>query len=335
MNIGVCGAGTIASWVSDFLEQLHDERIVKYGVASAFPAECEPFAKKWNWKKCYPDYDTMMADPAIDLIYVAVPNNFHYEVCMKALDAGKHVVVEKPFAVNYEQAQAMVDKAKEKDVFLSEALWPAFLPSRKAIDEVIASGEIGELTGGRLIALDNVMFLDRVKRLDLGGGSLLDMGPYMLGRMTNHFGNEITAVESSMEFLDTGVDCKDTYTITFGSGCKVSCVSTINTPRENHKEYAVIEGTNGSIHLECIANPKNIRIFDKDGHMVRKLELAPSLQGSEMPFLSGYEHEWIAFEKAIREGKTETDETPLAQTLAIAKAMTEIRAQNGLRFPFE
>ena len=335
MNIGVCGAGTIASWISDILNQLNDENIVLYGVASAFPEQCPPFAEKFKYKKVYETYEEMMSDPAIDLIYIAVPNNLHLEVCMQALEHGKNVVVEKPFAINYEQAKQMIDKANEKGVFISEALWPSFLPSRKIIDDIIASGKIGEVKGAKIVSIGNVMFLERVKHLETGGGALLDMGPYILGRMTNHFGNDFVSVTSHFDKLDTGVDSKDYYTVEYANGVKIECVSTIDSPEEDREEWAEIYGTKGSIHMDVVSNPGVIEIRDLEGNVVEKPKMPALIVNSEIPFVRGYEHEWIAFEKAIREGKCETAEAPHAQTLTIAKIMTELRKQNGIVFPFE
>lgn len=335
MNIGVIGSGTIASWMSDFLGQISDKGIVKYGVASDDMVQCRQFAAENDWAHIYNSVEEMLGDPAIDLVYIAVPNNAHYDMCMKALDCGKNVVVEKPFAVNDKQAEAMLAKAKEKDVFISEALWPSFLPSCALINEVIASGEIGELTGGKMVSLADVMFLDRVKKLETGGGALMDMGPYMVGRVTDHFGCDIVSVSGKFELLETGVDAKDWYTIEYAGGVKVDCVSTINTPRPEFQEYGEIYGTKGTIWFDGMSNPKVIKILDKDGNLIRTLDIPAQLRSSKMPFLAGYEHEWIAFEKALHEGKKECEEAPNAQTLAVTKVLTELRKQAGVIFPFE
>ncbi|MCD7745023.1 MAG: Gfo/Idh/MocA family oxidoreductase [Lachnospiraceae bacterium] len=335
MNIGVCGAGTIASWISDILGQLNNERIVKYGVAGMSADACRPFAEKYGWKKVYNNYEELMSDEAVDVVYIAVPNHVHMDLCLKALEHGKNVVVEKPFAVNYEQAKIMIDKAKEKGVFLSEALWPAFLPSRHIIDHIIKDGKIGTLTGAKIISRGNVMFLDRVKKLETGGGSLLDMGPYILSRMTCHFGTNYESVEGHFEKLETGVDARDYYTVTYPGGIKIECVSTINTPEDEREEYCEIFGTEGSIYMDVVSNPDRLEIRNLDGSVREVPELPPLIVNSEVPFAKGYEHEWIQFEKAISEGKTQTDDAPWEQTLTISKIMTELRAQAGVVFPFE
>lgn len=335
MRIGVLGSGTIASWISDILMQLDDENIVRYAVASNIREDALRFAEKYGWQKVYDTFDDLICADDVDVVYVAVPNQMHLEMCMKALEHGKHVVVEKPFAVNYTQAEAMIAKAKEKGVFLTEALWPAFLPSRHIIDHIIKDGKIGTLTGAKVVAKSNVMFMDRVKRLETGGGSLLDMGPYILGRVTNHFGTGYESVEGHFDMLETGVDARDYYTITYPGGVKIECVSTIDIPEEEREEYCEIFGTEGSIWMNMVSNPDRLEIRNLDGSVREVPGLPPLIQNREVPFVRGYEHEWKGIEKAIREGATETGDAPWAQTLAISKMMTELRAQAGIVFPFE
>ena len=338
MNIGIIGSGNIASWIADILQQLNSDQIKLYAVSAPLDPKVQEFADRWGFEKVHKTVEELVSDAKVDIVYVAVPNPFHYEMCMLALEHGKNVVVEKPFAINDKQAAAMIAKAKEKGVFLSEALWPSFLPSRRMIDDIISSGEIGEVTGGKLQSLTNVMFLERVTKLETGGGALLDMGPYVLGRMTDHFGWDIKSVTGDYELLDTGVDARDYFTVEYNSGIKVECAVTINTPREDIEvfgEHGWIYGTKGTIKFDSLSNPRLIEILDLEGNLVRSEEIPPQIKRREKPFVGGYENEWIAFEKALSEGKTETDEAPLAMTLKIAEVMTELRRQAGVIFPFE
>lgn len=335
MNIGTCGCGTIASWISDFIDQLNDPDIVRCAVFSNKPGEAAAFAEKYGWQKSYESYEDLLADENVDLVYVCVPNQLHYEMAKAALEHGKNVVCEKPFAVNDTQTKALFDLAAEKDLFISEALWPAFLPSRKIIDGAIAAGKIGKVTGGEIISLTNVMFLERIKLMETGGGALLDMGPYVLGRVTDHFGLDIVKAEGKFEHLPSGVDSRDDYTLTFADGCRVHCMSTVDTPREECKEYGQIFGTEGSLWFGSISNPQEIRVLDKDGNLRETLEVPPMLHGREVPFTAGYEYEFIAFAKALREGKKECAEAPHAQSLTISRVMTDLRRQAGVIYPFE
>ncbi len=335
MNIGVCGTGTIAGWISDILVQLGHRDIVLYACATAPGFDCTEFASRYGWQKIHKTYADLMADPKVDLVYIAVPNSFHHDLCLQALNAGKAVVVEKPFAVNDAEAADMIALAEEKGLFLCEALWPSFLPIRNAIDEEIAKGTIGEVTGGNIVMLDNVLFLDRVKSLELGGGSLLDGGPYTLGFMTDHFGTDIRSVSAQVRKFETGVDAEDRICVEYSNGIEVNIRQTMDMPREQHEEYAEIVGTKGKIWVDCVSNPRHCKVLDLEGKQIRELPIPPQIQFRGMPPVSGYEHEFIAYEKAIREGKVECSQVTHAQTLSIAKIMTEVRRQGGIRFPFE
>ena len=185
------------------------------------------------------------------------------------------------------------------------------------------------------MSLTNVMFMDRIKKLETGGGALLDMGPYVLGRVTDHFGLDVTRVEGAFEHLESGVDSRDNYVLTFANGCRVHCVNTINTPHEERQEYALIQGTEGSIRMDSVSNPQRIDILASDGTLRENLPVPPMLHGREVPFTAGYEYEFLAFEKALREGKKECAEAPHAQTMTISRIMTELRKQAGVIYPFE
>lgn len=335
MNIGVCGTGTIASWTSDIINQLNNPNIVLYACATAPGFDCTEFAARYGWKKVCASYEELMNDPDVDLVYIAVPNTFHYDLCKQALNACKAVLVEKPFAVNDTEAAELIALAEEKGLFLCEALWPSFLPVRRAIDEEIAAGTIGQLTGGNIVMLDNVLFLERVKSLELGGGSLLDGGPYTLGFMTDHFGVDVESVSAEVRKFETGVDAEDNIIVTYPGGVQVHIRQTMDMPREQHEEYAEITGTKGKIRVDSVSNPHHCQVLDLAGSVVKELPIPPQIEFRGMPPVSGYEHEFIAYEKALREGRTECAEATHAQTLAIAKIMTEVRCQAGIKFPFE
>lgn len=335
MNIGICGTGTIASWVSDILNQLGHENIVLYACATAPGFDCREFAEKYGWQKIHASYTELIQDPLVDLVYIAVPNVFHYELCKEALNAGKATLVEKPFAINEAQAAELIALAEEKGVFLCEALWTSFLPIRKAIDAELCAGTIGKVIGGRIVMLDNVLFLERVKSLELGGGSLLDGGPYTLGFMTDHFGTDILDVRAKVRKYETGVDAEDEIVVTYPGNVQVFIRQTMDMPRENHEEYAEICGTGGKIRVDCVSNPRNCQVLDCSGNVIKNIPIPAQISFRGMPPVSGYEHEFIAFEKAIREGRTACSEVTHTQMLTIAKVMTEVRRQGGVRFPFE
>ncbi len=335
MNIGVYGTGTVASWSSSFLNQINSEDLVLYGCATAAGFDCSEFAEKWGWKHIYGSLEEMLAVPEIDLVYVAVPNNFHRDACMKIIEAGKNVVCEKPFAMNYKETKEILDFAKEKNVFCSEALWPSFLPIRELVKKEIEAGTIGEVVAGDLLQMDNSTFLPRVMDLNLGGGSILDEGPYAIGAMVDYFGTDIEKVHAHVRKFHTGVDAGSHYEVTYKNGVTVHVHQTMDWVKDQHLDTMTIIGTKGKIYMNAVANPSLCIVYDAMGEKIKEIEIPKQLVNQGMPPVSGYEHEWIAFEKAFREGKKETAEVPHEKTLAIAKVMSEIREQGDIKFPGE
>ena len=112
MKIGVCGTGTIASWCSDIICQLADPEIELYACATSPGFDCTEFAEKFGYQKICTSFDELMSDPLVDLVYIAVPNNFHYELCMKAIRAGKNLVCEKPFSVHEHECAEILNQRK-------------------------------------------------------------------------------------------------------------------------------------------------------------------------------------------------------------------------------
>ena len=139
MKVGIIGAGGIAVTMARTLNQMEDA--TAYAVASRSLEKAETFAKEHQVEKAYGSYEEMLQDPEVDLVYVATPHSHHYE-CMKlALCYGKPVLCEKAFTANAEQAEEILSISEEKKLFVGEAMWTRFLPSRKMIDEVVSSGE--------------------------------------------------------------------------------------------------------------------------------------------------------------------------------------------------
>ncbi len=335
MRLGVCGTGNVASWISGILNELKDEKIELYACATSPGFDCTEFAEKFNYKKKCDSFDELMNDPEVDVVYIAVPNNLHLDMVKKAFEAGKNVICEKPLAINEEDCKQMIAWAKEKDLFFMEALWASFLPVRQLVRNVIEAGTIGEIKEGKVLQMDNIMFLERASRLDLGGGYLLDNGPYTIGWMTDYFGTDIKNVTAKMRKLDTGVDAEDWLTIEYADGKIVTIHQVMDALEKDYKEYAEIIGTEGRILFDTIANPKDCKVYDNEGNLTQQLVIPPQIKNPGMPPVSGYNFEFQAVEKAIREGKKECEAASHAKSLAISHVMTEARKQCGLVYPFE
>ena len=176
MKLGILGTGRIVRSVAPALIAL--PQIECYAAASRTPGKAEAFAKDFGFEKVYNSYEAMLSDPEVELVYVATPHSHHYEHMMLCLEHGKHVICEKAFTMNAEQARKIRDFAKEKHLYVAEAIWTRYMPSRKIIDDVLASGIIGR--ANTLTANLSYVIHDKQRITDpaLAGGALLDIGVY-------------------------------------------------------------------------------------------------------------------------------------------------------------
>ena len=144
MKIGVLGAGKISHKTVPAMIALKE--IECYAVASRSLEKAQDFARQYGFRKAYGSYEEMLADPEVELVYIATPHSHHYEHMMLCMAHGKGVLCEKAFTMNAKQARTVVEYAKEHDIFAAEAIWPRYMPSRKMINDLIASGVIGKVS---------------------------------------------------------------------------------------------------------------------------------------------------------------------------------------------
>ena len=179
VNIAILGAGNIAVKMAHTINGMvaaGNHSLAPYAVAARDEARAQQFAHDYGFQKAYGSYEEMLADPKVDLVYVATPHSHHYEHMRLCLSCGTNVLCEKAFTVNASQAEAVTNMAYEKGLYVAEAIWTRYLPSRKMIDELIASGAIGTprvLTANLAYPLEHV---ERMLRPELAGGALLDLG---------------------------------------------------------------------------------------------------------------------------------------------------------------
>src|SRR6516162_6469296 len=202
---GVIGPGAIAVGFADAMQMVEGADIV--AVASRSRERADVYADRYGIATRYDDYAALARDPQVDVVYVATPQSRHMDDTLLVLSAGKHVLCEKPFALNERQARRMVDEARRQGVFLMEAIWSRFLPAYRALVDVLASGGIGdpllvEADFGFRRPMDPD---DRLYRADLGGGGLLDLGIYPLQLCTLLLG-PVEGVAAQGVIGETGVD---------------------------------------------------------------------------------------------------------------------------------
>ena len=325
MRVGYIGAGNISGQMAETIARMSE--VENYAVAARDPERAREFAERWGFSHAYDSYEELLADPDVDLVYVALPHSHHHRWTIAALEAGHHVLCEKAFAANERQAREMIECARERGLLLAEAIWTRYMPSRKMIDEIVSSGEIGEVT---TVAANLGYRVDGNARMTdpaLAGGALLDLTVYPLNFASMVLGNRIRRIAASMVPAATGVDGQDNVMIEYESGQMASLFSTMYAMTDREGQ---ILGTKGFITVENINNPQVIRIYASDG-LTRELtrEIAVPEQ------ITGYEYELLSCKRAIEAGALECPEMPHAETLELMRQMDEIRRQFGVVFPFE
>ena len=178
MKIGILGAGGIAVQMAKTVAGMKD--VENYAVAARSFERAQAFAEKYGFSKAYGSYEEMLADPQVDLVYIATPHSHHYLHAKMCLEAGKNVLCEKAFTVNADQARKLFALAKEKDLLITEAIWTRYMPSRKMIDDIISSGVIGEVTAVTANLNYAISEVERIRKPELAGGALLDVGVYTI-----------------------------------------------------------------------------------------------------------------------------------------------------------
>ena len=322
MRIGIIGAGHIAEVVAPTLAAM--EGIECCAVSSRSLEKAEAFARRFGFEKAYGSYEEMLRDPDVELVYVATPHSHHYEHMMLCIEAGKPILCEKAFTLNAEQAKKIRAAAAEKGVYVAEAIWTRYMPSRKIINDVLASGIIGKpntLTANLSYIISHKA---RITDPNLAGGALLDIGVYGINFALMHFGTDIERVESSVKMLDTGVDAMETVTIFYQDGRMAVLTHSIFC-RSDRK--GIIHGDKGYMVVENINNPRSLKVYDTADREIAAYDFSDQI--------SGYEFQFAEAAACIAEGKTESGSMPMADTVCVMEFMDSLRKQWGMVYPQE
>ncbi len=318
---GIASTGNIARQMAAALRTLPATSIVAVGSRSQSTAD--DFATEFEIPCAYPSHSGLCADPRVDVVYIASPHNLHAEMTIEALDAGKHVVCEKPFAINATQAQQMIDASIRNDRFLMEAMWTWFIPAVADLKRRIQRGDVGEI-----ITIDADFSLDisapesRHRLPELGGGALLDLGIYPLTFACHLLDEHPSEVRALGRLTDLGIDATVAGVASYSSGA----LSTFRTSIDGLSSLeARIVGTAGRIDVAAPFWFPAAFTVCREGAEPEHVELAHD----------GLVHEAAHAMEQIRLGRTESDVVPLHVTLQTMDLLDEIRAQIGVVYPVE
>ncbi len=322
LKVGIIGAGRIAAIMADTLKRM--KKAECYAIASRSLDKATEFAKAHGVKKAYGSYEEMLADKEVELVYIATPHPMHCAQAKMCIDAGKPVLVEKPFCVNTKEAKEVLAYAKEKNVFITEAIWVRYMPMYETIMKVLKSGVIGT---PRLLTANlgyPMLFKERLVKPELAGGALLDVGIYPLNfaDMISLF--PVKDIQAVAVMSDEGVDAHDSITIRYED----NSMAVLNTSMETVSDRkGIIQGTKGFMVIENINNFESLTVYDENYKKV--------LHKKAPKQITGYEYEVESCRKALKKKKKSCEEMPHETTIKMMKQMDLIREQIGLVYPFE
>lgn len=322
MKIGILGPGNIAEKMAYTINHMKDARC--YAVASRDLERAKAFAEKFDIPKAYGSYEELAKDPDVELIYIAVPHSHHYMYMKMCLEHGKPVLCEKAFTANAAQAKEILELSKEKGVFVGEAIWTRYMPSRKIIDDAIAAGKIGEVNFVTANLGYNIQHVRRLTDPELAGGALLDVGIYPLSFIAMILGDEVASVTSSCVKTETGVDAQNAIVLTYKNGKMAIAHSGMLGPTE---QFGIVYGSKGYLVAENINNVDRVWIYDNERKLVEAIDMPEQI--------TGFEDEVRASMAAIREGKIECEQMPHSEILRMMEQMDSLREAWGIRYPFE
>lgn len=322
MKVGILGTGFIAEKMAYAIDHIDDIEV--YAVASRDISRAIEFGTKHNVQKAYGSYRKLVEDENVDLVYVATPHNLHFENALMCIEHKKNVLVEKPFTVNRKQAEILFSKAKENNVFICEAMWTRFMPSRKILEEVIDSNIIGDIYQVTADLSYPMETKERIIRKELAGGALLDIGIYPLSFAQTVIEEEPINIDGLCTYLESGVDANDSITLTY-QGNKTAVLT--SSMMVSSSRTGVIYGEKGYIVVEHIGNIDFINIYDSNDTLLQRLKTPEQI--------NGYEYEIIACKKALEKGKLECEEHTHANTLQILSWMDTLRNKWNIKYPFE
>lgn len=322
-NVGIIGAGWIAQKMAETLSGL--PQMEKWAIASRDIEKAKSFAAKNGFVKSYGSYKELVDDPEVDLVYIATPHSHHFAHASLAIEAGKPVLCEKAFTANAKEADALLNLAHKKGVFITEAIWTRFMPLYIKVKEMIDSGMIGEPKQLSASLCYNMIDKERILRPDLCGGALLDLGVYTIHFARMYFGSDIERVTSSAKLFPTGTDAYNSIQFYYRDG-RIANLQSSALTRCNRE--GLIAGSDGFIEVDNVNCTEAVRLYDSDYNL--KEEYFPTKEQ-----INGYEYQVIASRDAILQGKLETPFISHEETLAVMKQMDELRMQWGVRFPMD
>ena len=325
IRLGIVSAGAIVARVMKDMHLLENVEIT--AIAARDLKRAQEAAEQYHIPHAYGSYLELAQSDEIDLAYIATPHNFHAEQAMLMMRHGKHVICEKPMAINHTEVQQMVNCARENGVFLMEAMWTRFQPCVVKLMELIRGGVIGEVRNifGEFSWSCHDQYDPASRLFDpaLAGGALLDLGVYPLMFCMQVLGDNPETIQSLCRKTAEGVDMNTSIQMQYPSGAIAQFFCGMDACSN---DYMQIYGTKGHIILPGFWRASSFTICregEEDQVLTFDLPNEP------------YHYEFDHVAQCIQQGLLESPVMPHAESIKVSKICTEIRHSHGIFYPGE
>ena len=321
LRFGIVGTGVIAHRFANAIKNVPEAELV--AVASRTKENAEKFGDEFDIPVRFDSYEKMAESDVIDAAYIAVPHSGHITCSCLMMNNKKHVICEKPMAVNKREAEEMFRCAKENNVFLMEAMWARLVPGTIKMLELIKEGVLGDILaveGNFCYAMDEDEMSHHVFKVENGGGSLLDVGVYGLNFASWYLGKDVEKINAQCSFYN-GTDSHMAILIKYKNEAiaDISSATLLRKPNEGF-----VYGSKGYAYLQRFYAPQEIKLFFNDG---KTETIAAPYKGN------GFEEQIAHMCRCVSEGLTESPVVTPEQTLYITEQMDEIRKMTGVMYP--
>ncbi len=321
IRFGIVGTGCIAHRFAQAVVNVPGAELA--AVASRKAETAEAFGDEFGIPLRFSSYEDMARSDKIDAAYIAVPHSGHITCSELMMNNGKHVLCEKPMAVNYREAERMFRCAEKNGVFLMEAMWARLVPGTIKLLEMIEDGVLGDILGveGKFCyTMDEDEMGHHVFKSEHGGGSLLDVGVYGLNFASWYLGREVESISAFSSFYD-GVDSHTAVLMKYPGGA-IADISSAILLRKPNEGY--VYGSKGYVKLERFYAPQKLEFHFNSGEE----------KTIEAPYRgNGFEEQIAHMCACIADGKTKSEINTPEQTLFITAQMDEIRRIIGVHYP--
>ena len=320
---GILATGGIAH---AFTADLRTAGLDVVAVGSRSAESARAFAEQYGIAHAHGSYEALVADPEVDIVYVASPHSHHLAHATLALEAGKHVLIEKAVTLDADEAIALRDLAASRGLLVMEAMWTRYLPHMVRVREIVAAGTLGEV---RTVIADHTQRISddpahRLNALELGGGALLDLGIYPVSFAVDILG-PIESARAVGRLAETGAD-SDVAIAAVHAGGGLSSIAM--SSRAAGPNTAHVIGTDARIDIDRVwYAPTSFRVTATDGTVIE--DYTSAFAGRGMQF------EALYAEHLLREGRTDSDLLPFDESITIMATLDDIRAQLGVVYPKE